>query len=395
MLRFLPRSLLLVTLAFLSASLQAHANSNIALVIGNSAYRHVPQLPNPRNDADDMAAALTRLNFSVTRFEDLGFDEMRRALLDFGRKARHAEIAILYFAGHGVEMGGENWLIPIDAELRTDADIEQEALALKGVMQAVGGASKLGLVILDACRNNPFAAKMHRTSLKRAVERGLARVEPTGSVLVAFAAKDGTTADDGDGRNSPFTRALLKYIDTPGLEVNFLFRRVRDDVLAATQREQEPFVYGSLSHEELFLSVPVIGLSRPTGPSADTAAWDIVSGSGNAAQLKRFIEKFPLSSWRPQAEAQLSKLTKETPSKSKKGRTQPPGKAANAPIGRVYRNKATGTVARAQIVRNFRNAQGQQCRTVRQTVRLADGNVVSDTVSACRVSNAIGWEVVR
>jgi hypothetical protein len=174
--------------------------------------------------------------------------------------------------GHGMEVGGENWLIPTDAELRSDADVESEAVSLRSVNLQVAKARQLGLVILDACRNNPFASKMKRSLGTRAVERGLARTEPTDNVLVAYSARDGTTASDGTGRNSPFTTALLRNIETPGLEISFLFRRVRGDVMSATKREQQPFVYGSLSKEEIYLvhASSVVGTSR--GPSTHAAS---------------------------------------------------------------------------------------------------------------------------
>lgn len=231
----------------------ASADQRVALVVGNSAYRNVPALPNPRNDADDVAAALGRLGFSVSKIEDGDFNSMRIALLDFGRRARGSDMAVIFFAGHGMEVGGENWLIPVDAELKSDLDVEGEAISLRAATLAVSSASKLGLVMLDACRNNPFSAKMQRSSRRRAVDRGLARVEPSGNVLVAYAAKDGTTADDGPDRNSPFTGALLRNLETPGLEVTFLFRNVHDDVIEATKGAQQPFIYGSLSKEAIYL----------------------------------------------------------------------------------------------------------------------------------------------
>ncbi len=249
-----------LALAILTGS-AAMAETRVALVIGNGAYRHVPALPNTRNDANDVAASFERLGFAVRRIDDAGFEPMRRGLLEFGKAARGADMAIVFFAGHGMEMGGDNWLVPVDAELKSDLDTEQEAISLRNVVVTVSAASKLGLVVLDACRNNPFMAKMQRSAASRAVGRGLARVEPGGSVLVAFAARDGTVADDGTGRNSPFTTALLRHLETPGLEINFLFRRVRDDVITATGRRQEPFVYGSLSKQEIYLKSP--GLAAP------------------------------------------------------------------------------------------------------------------------------------
>jgi len=227
----------------------------VALVIGNSAYRNVPALPNPANDAADIAAALTRLGFTVALVTNASFDEMRRGLIALGRDAAGADMAVVYFAGHGVEIGGENWLIPIDAELKRDTDAENEAVSLRSAMLQVSNTTSLGLVILDACRNNPFATKMQRSlALRAVVSGGLGRIEPLGNVLVAYAARDGTTALDGDGRNSPFTTALLHNIELSGVEVTFMFRNVRDDVMEATRNEQQPFVYGSLSRRAIYLA---------------------------------------------------------------------------------------------------------------------------------------------
>lgn len=210
-----------------------------------------------------MSASLERLGFNVRTLKNATFDEMRRALIGFGQQARGAEIAIVYFAGHGIETGRENWLIPIDAQLATDLDIINETISLRAVTTAVENTTKLGLVILDACRNNPFP-RMQRTSSIRTVDRGLVRVEPNDNVLVAYAARDGTTANDGSGRNSPFTHSLLRHIETPGLEVTFLFRHVRDEVMAATNRQQQPFMYGSLSKDVIYLKAsPVASSGMP------------------------------------------------------------------------------------------------------------------------------------
>jgi hypothetical protein len=232
------------------------SETRVALVIGNSAYKNVPLLPNPVNDAHDISESLKQLGFTVQTVSNANFDEMRRNVIAFGRDAQGSDIAVVFFAGHGMEVGGENWLIPVDAELLSDTDAESEAISLKTVMLQVTKATKLGLIVLDACRNNPFAAKMQRTVRVRSVDRGFVRTEPLDNVLVAYSAKDGTTARDGSGRNSPFTSALIRHIQTPGLEVRFLFANVRDDVMTATKREQQPFVYGSLSSERIYLRMP-------------------------------------------------------------------------------------------------------------------------------------------
>ena len=242
----------------------------VALVIGNGAYKSVPMLPNPPSDAGDIAAALKRLGFTVTLLTNANFDEMRRGLIALGRDAAGADMAAVYFAGHGMEINGENWLIPVDAELKRDTDAANEAVSLQSVMLQVSSTMSLGLVILDACRNNPFAAKMNRSlAVRAAVSGGLGRIEPVGNVLVAYAARDGTTALDGDARNSPFTAALLRNIETPGVEVTFVFRNVRDDVMETTRNEQQPFVYGSLSRKAIYLAgLPPPGSANTTQSNA-------------------------------------------------------------------------------------------------------------------------------
>jgi uncharacterized caspase-like protein len=151
-------------LSILHSVSSGHAQSRIALVIGNSTYRNVTPLPNTRNDATDIAASFQRLGFSVTTLHNGAFDDMRRALLQFGRDARGADMAVVFFAGHGMKIGGKNWLIPVDAELRADRDAENEAISLKSAILQVANATSLGLVILDSCRDNPFAAQMQRVS---------------------------------------------------------------------------------------------------------------------------------------------------------------------------------------------------------------------------------------
>ncbi|QOZ23152.1 caspase family protein [Bradyrhizobium sp. CCBAU 51753] len=244
-------------LAGVAAAPAAADGRRVALVIGNGGYRSVPALSNPPSDASDIAAALKRLGFAVTLITNANFDEMRRGLIAFGRAAAGADMAAVYFAGHGMEINGDNWLIPVDAELKRDTDAANEAIGLQSAMLQVSNTTSLGLVILDACRNNPFAAKMSRSLATRATAgSGLGRIEPVGNVLVAYAARDGTTALDGDERNSPFAAALLRNIETPGVEVTFMFRNVRDDVMEATRNAQQPFVYGSLSRKAIYLAGP-------------------------------------------------------------------------------------------------------------------------------------------
>nr|WP_271595895.1 caspase family protein [Bradyrhizobium sp. CCBAU 25360] len=168
------------------------AETRVAPVIGNSKYLKASRLINPVNDAADIEASLKRLGFSVSTVLDANYDAMRRAVGEFTRRARGAEYALLFYSGHGMEIGGENWLIPVDAELQADTDAETQAINMKTAMLAVSSSKTLGLVILDACRNNPFLARMERTNRTRAVQPGFAHVEPGDNIVVIFAAKDGT-----------------------------------------------------------------------------------------------------------------------------------------------------------------------------------------------------------
>jgi len=262
-----------VTLGMLVFSLsmisQGRAAERLALVIGNSAYRNVPELPNPTRDSSDVADALERMQFKVTRLQNASAAELKNAVIELGNSADSAKMVVVFYAGHGIEANGENWLIPVDARLSTEADASNEAVSLRLINAQVAKAGQLGLVILDACRDNPFSTSMQpiaaadppvttddRKVLMRSVSKGLARTEPAANVLVAFSAKDGTVASDGAGRNSPFTNALLANMEVQGLEIASLFRRVRDEVMRATKDAQQPYVYGSLSNTSIYFKPP-------------------------------------------------------------------------------------------------------------------------------------------
>ena len=254
----------------LMCALPVHSSQRVALVIGNANYEHAPLLANPINDSVDLSAALERLGFAVTRLENLSQQNLRRSLQEFSRAAEVSEVAVVFYAGHGIEVDRKNYLIPVDAELASDRDVDFEAVSLDLVLHAVEGASEMRLVILDACRDNPFAAKMQSAGATRSLGRGLARVEPAVETLVAYAAKEGTVASDGTGRNSPYSEALLTYLEEPGLEVGLMFRKVRDSVLGVTGGRQEPFVYGSLSSEGFYLGEIPAGGFAASSTSADS-----------------------------------------------------------------------------------------------------------------------------
>ncbi len=246
----------------------ALADKRVALVLGVPKYQNVPQLTNPDNDAVAMSGVFKQIGFDVVDLrQDLGVSEMRRAVREFAAVAAEADMAVVYYAGHGIEADGVNYLIPIDARLLSDFDVEDETVALDRILQAISPAKRLRLVILDACRDSPFSERMKRSVATRSIGRGLAKIEPTTpDTLIAYAAKAGAVASDGDGAHSPFSTALLKHIATPGLDLRLALGRVRDEVLKSTGRRQEPFVYGSLGGETVAL---VPQPAPPVDPDAE------------------------------------------------------------------------------------------------------------------------------
>lgn len=225
----------------------------IALVIGNGAYKNVHPLDNPPRDARLIAASLHDLGFqTVMLSNDLTRDKFFEALHAFAKEAEKADWAVVYYAGHGFEIGGVNYLVPVDAKLAADKDAETEAVALEQVVAAVAGARKMRLVMLDACRDNPFAPTMQRTMALKLVDKGFSNIEPSAGFMVVYAAKHGETALDGDGKDSPFAVAVAHDIREPHIEVRKLFDIVRDDVWNATQHAQQPFTYGSLPGRDDF-----------------------------------------------------------------------------------------------------------------------------------------------
>lgn len=225
----------------------------IALVIGNSAYEGQSVLANPANDAKAIAAKLKSIGFQkVIEAVNLDLKKMSDALKDFGDLAQDADWAVIFYAGHGIEVGGINYLIPTDAKLQRDSHVRDEAISLDRVLDKVEGARRLRLVILDACRNNPFAARMARAGSTRSIGRGLGNLEPDSGILVIYAAKHGNTALDGDGANSPFTQAMLQYMDESGTDLMAMVGKVRQAVLKSTKNSQEPWLYGAPSPERFY-----------------------------------------------------------------------------------------------------------------------------------------------
>ena len=284
------------------------AQKRVALVIGISNYQQVPRLANPTRDAKAMSLLLKNAGFDVVDSQrDLGISELRRAIREFSEVSRDADISVIYYAGHGIEVDGMNYLVPADAKLLSDFDIEDETVSLDRVLRALDAAKRLKLVILDACRDNPFVKKMKRSVASRTVGRGLAQIEPTmPNTLIAFAAKAGAVANDGDAQNSPFAVALLKHIVEPGLDLRLAFGRVRDDVLKSTGNRQEPFVYGSLGGETVAL---VPQLKKPADPEAAARVdYELAAQVGTKEVWDSFLARHPTGFLADLARGQNAKL---------------------------------------------------------------------------------------
>src|SRR4051812_34753939 len=303
-------------LAMVLATNVAWAEKRVALVVGNSNYQTVPQLPNPSRDATAVAKMFRDAGFdTVDTLINVGNLEFKRAIRKFEAIADQADIAVVYYAGHGVEISGVNYLIPVDARLASDRDSEDEAIPLERLVASADGAKRLRLIVLDACRDNPFVKSMRRErkTATRAVSAGLGKVEPTSTdTLIAYAAKAGSTADDGEGQHSPFTTAVLKNLTVPGLDVRLAFGRVRDEVLKATARRQEPFVYGSLGGGNVAL-VPAPAVVREAPVTDVKADYELVQQVGSVRAWEVFLGTHPTGFYAALARAQIDALKARAP----------------------------------------------------------------------------------
>ncbi len=310
---------LAIFLAVILQTSSAFADKRVALVIGNSAYQNVARLPNPAKDAAAMADMLRKAGFNVVNSkQDVGNSDMRRMVRDFSDQARDADVAVVYYAGHGIEIDGTNYLLPVDTRLERDVDVEDEAVSLDRIVRILDPVKKLRLVILDACRDNPFQQTMKRSLSSRGVTRGLAKVEPENpNTLVAYAAKAGSTASDGDGDHSPFTTALLQQLPVPGQDLRKSLGYVRDAVMKKTDNKQEPFVYGSLGGDDVVL---VVGAKpQPAAVPAQVSSLDpnsplrrdyeLAAQINTKAAWDAFLKTYPKGFYADLARAAQSKLS--------------------------------------------------------------------------------------
>ena len=286
------RTILTLTMALLTTA-GAHAEQRIALVIGNSAYPDIP-LANPVNDARLMATTLRAQGFEVIEALDASQRDIQRAVKDFGNRLKAAEgeaLGLFYYAGHGLQVRGENFLIPVDAEIEDEGDVDIYAISANAILRTIEDARNgLNIVILDACRNNPFARSF------RTVSRGLALMEAPTGTLIAYSTAPGQVALDGNGANSPYTEALARAIAAPGITIERVFKNARNDVLAATQGQQTPWEASSLTGDDYYLVAATEAAAEPQ--STDRAAlelafWEAIKDSEDPELLRLYPERYP------------------------------------------------------------------------------------------------------
>jgi len=297
------------------------AERRVALVIGNSAYRSAPTLPNPVRDAEAMATSLQRLGFEVTKGIDLDRAETELIVREFARKLPGSQVAMVFYAGHGLQVGGQNYLVPVDAELDQEMDLDFEATSLDLVLRQMEREPRVNLVFLDACRDNPLAQNLARSmgaARSTAVGRGLAVIDSSVGSFIAYATQPGNVALDGEGAHSPFTAALLQYIDSPGLSLSDLMAKVRSDVIAATAGKQVPWDHSSLTGSFYFqpasLSVaatePAAGATTAvqSNPTVDKEVvfWESIKDSTNPADFEAYLAQFPNGTFAPLARVRVA-----------------------------------------------------------------------------------------
>jgi uncharacterized caspase-like protein len=275
----LHRSLMVLLLAagwFTAILSPAQSGTRLALVLGNAKYEAVTALDNPANDAADLARALRRIGFEVIEQRDASREMMAKAVRDFSERLRDADVALFFYAGHGLQMNGKNYLLPVDARIETAADVRFNTINLGDIQQEMEGNGRANIIILDACRNNPFVEKLSRGG-RGVTTRGLGRIDATGKgSLIVYSTQPNNVALDGSGRNSPFTEALLKHVGTPGLEVRQMISKVRGDVLEVTDQRQRPWDSSSLVGD-VYLAGPAASNPTPSAPPLPASSTAAVS----------------------------------------------------------------------------------------------------------------------
>ncbi len=311
----------------------AHAEKRVALVIGNSAYQHTAELKNPRNDAADMAASLKRLGFEVLEGKDLDKRGMERLVRQFGLRLSGADLALFFYAGHGVQLAGQNYLLPTDARLAGEGDADFETIGLTLVLKQMEREAKTSIILLDACRDNPLARNLARNLGTRSTQvgKGLAEVRTGVGTLIGFSTQPGNVALDGAARNSPYAEALLRHIEAAGKDVSGVLIAVRNDVLRATDGKQVPWEHTSLTGQ-VFLKLDTVAPPGASPPAAshsgrdqelELSFWNTVKDTRSPALLEAYLARYPDGTFAGLARAMIQEA-KQIASLSPGGKMLPP-----------------------------------------------------------------------
>jgi uncharacterized caspase-like protein/Tfp pilus assembly protein PilF len=325
--RILVRILFLVAFVTVTGA-AAVADKRVALVIGNSAYKHAPELDNPKNDAADMAVALKALGVTVISGVNLDKAGLDRTIKEFSVALSGADVGVFFYAGHGIQVNGVNYLVPIDAELSTAVALEFEMVRLDLVQRIMEGEAKTNLLFLDACRNNPLSRNLARAMGTRsaAIGKGLAPAESGVGTLISFSTQPGNVALDGAGRNSPYTGPLVKALATPGEDVISILTTVRNEVLAATADKQIPWENHALRSRFFFKppapaqppqqasvqSAPPQSNPPASSPADAERAWGAAKDSNDALVFESFLRRFGDSFYADLAKSKLSEVNRKS-----------------------------------------------------------------------------------
>jgi hypothetical protein len=295
----LVRTITLLLFFFVFAGSSLAQVPRVALVIGNAKYKHTPPLANPTNDAADFAAELRKLGFAVIEKVDLDKASMDRAIRDFAEKLSGAKVGLFFYAGHGLQVGGQNYLVPIDAKLASASAIDFEMVRLDLVHRTMERETSTNILMMDACRDNPLARNLARALGTRSTQvgRGLAVVESGEGTLISFSTQPGNVALDGTGRNSPYAGALLKHLATPGEDLPTILINVRKDVMKATGRRQVPWEHSAMT-AKFYFTPPKEGPQE-----VELAFWASVKDSTSPSVLRTYVERFPDGEFVPIARA--------------------------------------------------------------------------------------------
>ena len=379
-----------------------------ALVIGNSNYRNTSVLPNSVNDARSMAQALRSLNFEVMLGTDVDGSRFRDMVARFSRDLRPGDVSLLYYAGHGLQADGENFLLPVDAELRRPSDLALETERLQDIIGALTAESNTAIVLLDACRDNPIIQKLSSSNATRSISigKGLSAFDAGRGVFIGFATQPGNVAYDGATEHSPFTAALLRHIATPSIDVEILMRRVRMDVMARTGGLQIPWSNSSLVEPGFSFKPSATAIATPLAPNdlgtaTDLEFWQSVKDLNDISMLRAYLAAFPKGAFADIARNRIEKLVVPPPAIKKKAvpttrNAAPKPKPSTTPRNAVPKSKPSASTSKkaspvtrtAEPKPQAAPAAGGRCRD--GNIERCRQNCREGRRGACRMLRSLG-----